>query len=68
MRKVVGEWMLSHKWDVEPQVGWWTGWVEQPNGKVTAFSLNMEMNKTEHVEARKTIVYEALQQLGLIQH
>ena len=54
--------------DVEPQVGWWTGWVEQPNGKVTAFSLNMEMNKTEHVEARKTIVYEALQQLGLIQH
>ncbi|RZG88202.1 OXA-266 family class D beta-lactamase OXA-661 [Acinetobacter venetianus] len=54
--------------DVEPQVGWWTGWVEQPDGKITAFSLNMEMNKTEHVEARKTIVYEALQQLGLIQH
>lgn len=38
------------------------------DGKITAFSLNMEMNKTEHVEARKKIVYEALQQLGLIQH
>jgi beta-lactamase class D OXA-228 len=31
--------------DVEPQVGWYTGWVEQPNGKVTAFALNMQMKK-----------------------
>ncbi len=52
--------------DVNPQVGWWTGWVEQPNGQVTAFSLNMEMKKAAHAEARKAIVYQALQQLGLI--
>lgn len=52
--------------DVNPQVGWWTGWVEQPNGPVTAFSLNMEMKKAEHADARKAIVYQALQQLGLL--
>ncbi len=52
--------------DVHPQVGWWTGWVEQPNGQVTAFSLNMEMKKAEHADARKAIVYQALQQLGLL--
>lgn len=52
--------------DVNPQVGWWTGWVEQPNGQITAFSLNMEMKKAAHAEARKAIVYQALQQLGLL--
>jgi len=52
--------------DVNPQVGWWTGWVEQPNGQVTAFSLNMEMKKAEHADARKAIVYQALQQLGVL--
>ncbi|MCH7335739.1 class D beta-lactamase [Acinetobacter sp. NIPH 2699] len=52
--------------DVVPQVGWWTGWIEQPDGKITAFSLNMEMNKPEHADARKAIVYQALQQLNLL--
>lgn len=52
--------------DVSPQVGWWTGWIEQANGKITAFSLNMEMSQPEHAEARKAIVYQALQQLDLL--
>lgn len=52
--------------DVSPQVGWWTGWIEQPNGKITAFSLNMQMNKPEDGDARKRIVYQALQQLNLL--
>jgi len=52
--------------DVSPQVGWWTGWIEQANGKITAFSLNMEMSRPEHTEARKAIVYQALQQLDLL--
>lgn len=52
--------------DVSPQVGWWTGWIEQANGKITAFSLNMEMSRHEHTEARKAIVYQALQQLDLL--
>ncbi|USA46746.1 OXA-286 family carbapenem-hydrolyzing class D beta-lactamase [Acinetobacter sp. C26M] len=52
--------------DVSPQVGWWTGWVEQPNGKITAFSLNMQMSQPQHADARKAIVYQALQQLGIL--
>lgn len=52
--------------DVAPQVGWWTGWVEQPNGKVTAFALNMEMSRSQHAGARKEIVYAALRQLQLL--
>lgn len=32
-------------WDVEPQVGWLTGWVVQPQGEIVAFSLNLEMKK-----------------------
>ncbi|MCH7351242.1 OXA-286 family class D beta-lactamase OXA-293 [Acinetobacter sp. NIPH 1958] len=52
--------------DVSPQVGWWTGWIEQANGKITAFSLNMEMSQPEHAETRKAIVYQALQQLDLL--
>ncbi len=30
-------------WDVEPQVGWLTGWVETPQAEIVAFSLNMQM-------------------------
>ncbi|TVT75841.1 OXA-286 family class D beta-lactamase [Acinetobacter colistiniresistens] len=52
--------------DVTPQVGWWTGWIEQPNGKIIAFSLNMQMSQPEHADARKVIVYQALQELGLL--
>lgn len=52
--------------DINPQVGWWTGWVEQPDGRVTAFSLNMQIKKAAHAEARKAIVYQALQQFGLL--
>lgn len=52
--------------DITPQVGWWTGWIEDPNGKVTAFSLNMEMNQPAHAAARKEIVYQALTQLKLL--
>ncbi|WP_109440020.1 class D beta-lactamase [Acinetobacter haemolyticus] len=52
--------------DITPQVGWWTGWIEDPNGKVTAFSLNMEMNQPTHAAARKEIVYQALTQLKLL--
>ncbi|MEK5744754.1 penicillin-binding transpeptidase domain-containing protein, partial [Acinetobacter variabilis] len=29
--------------DVEPQVGWLTGWIETPQDEIVAFSLNMQM-------------------------
>ena len=51
--------------DVEPQVGWYTGWVEQPNGKVTAFALNMQMNKDDNPAQRKQLSLDVLDKLGL---
>lgn len=52
-------------WDVEPQVGWLTGWVVKPSGEVVAFSLNMEMRK-DIASKRKEIAYASLKQLGVI--
>ena len=52
-------------WDVETQVGWLTGWVVKPNGKIVAFSLNMEMRK-EIAAKRKEIAYQSLKQLGIL--
>ncbi|MEG0488617.1 MAG: penicillin-binding transpeptidase domain-containing protein, partial [Acinetobacter sp.] len=51
--------------DVEPQVGWYTGWVEQPNGKVTAFALNLQMNKGDDLRQRKQLTLDILDKLGL---
>ena len=51
--------------DVEPQVGWLTGWIVKPNGKIVAFSLNMEMRK-EIAAKRKEIAYQSLKQLGIL--
>jgi len=51
--------------DVEPQVGWYTGWVEQPNGKVTAFALNMQMHTGDAVAERKQLTLDILDKLGL---
>lgn len=51
--------------DVEPQVGWYTGWVEQPNGKVTAFALNMQMDKSADLGLRKQLTLDTLDKLGL---
>ncbi|OTG85241.1 class D beta-lactamase [Acinetobacter sp. ANC 4648] len=49
----------------QPQVGWYTGWVEQPNGKITAFSLNMQMQKGDDVGERKQLTLDVLDKLGL---
>ena len=53
-------------WDVEPQVGWLTGWVVQPQGKIVAFSLNLEMKKGIPSSIRKEIAYKGLEQLGVL--
>ena len=51
--------------DVQPQVGWYTGWVEQPNGQITAFVLNLEMQNTDDVGERKQLSLDILDKLGL---
>ena len=54
--------------DVEPQVGWFTGWVEQANGKVTAFSLNLEMQSNADIGQRKELTLDVLDKLGLFHY
>lgn len=49
----------------QPQVGWYTGWVEQPNGKITAFSLNIHMQDGDEVGERKQLTLDVLDKLGL---
>ncbi|MFI8065080.1 hypothetical protein ACFMKJ_14835, partial [Acinetobacter baumannii] len=53
-------------WDVDPQVGWLTGWVVQPQGNIVAFSLNLEMKKGIPSSVRKEITYKSLEQLGIL--
>ena len=53
-------------WDVEPQVGWLTGWVVQPQGEIVAFSVNLEMKKGTPSSIRKQIAYKGLEQLRIL--
>lgn len=53
-------------WDVDPQVGWLTGWVVQPKGNIVAFSLNLEMKKGIPSSVRKEITYKSLEQFGIL--
>lgn len=52
--------------DVTPQVGWLTGWVEQPTGKIISFSLNLEMKPNMSGSTRNEITYKSLENLGII--
>lgn len=53
-------------WDVQPEVGWFTGWIVDKNGKKTSFSFNLEMNKNIPSSLRKELTYQSLETLGLI--
>lgn len=51
--------------DIEPQVGWYTGWVDDGHGKITAFSLNMTMKHGDHVGIRKELTLDVLDKLNI---
>jgi beta-lactamase class D len=48
-----------------PNLGWWTGWVEQ-NGKISAFSLNMDMPAATDAPKRVAIGKTMLSKLGIL--
>jgi len=48
-----------------PNLGWWTGWVEQ-DGKITAFSLNVDMPKATDAPKRVAIGKTMLSKLGIL--
>ncbi|CAM4099123.1 class D beta-lactamase [Acinetobacter pragensis] len=52
--------------DIEPQVGWYTGWVEDAQGRTTAFSLNLEMDPSTPASIRKELVISSLKQLKIL--
>lgn len=54
--------------DVVPQVGWYTGWVEDPQGHITAFSLNLEMQQGDDVAERKQLTLDILDKLNLFHY
>ena len=49
-----------------PQVGWWVGWIEQHNGDVYFFALNLDISRPEHVQQRELIVRNILAQEGVL--
>ncbi len=64
------DWILRAKtgWQarLDPQVGWWVGWVEQPQGAVF-FALNIEMpGKDADIAKREAIGRRVLESLGTL--
>lgn len=54
--------------DIDPQVGWKTGWVEDSSGKITAFSLNLEMMPDDPIVERKQLTLDILDKLNLFHY
>jgi beta-lactamase class D len=48
-----------------PNLGWWTGWVEQ-NGKISAFSLNIDMPAATDAPKRVAVGKAMLSKLGVL--
>ena len=51
--------------DVDPQVGWYVGFVEKADGQVVSFALNMQIKDGDDVNLRKQLTLDALDKLGV---
>jgi beta-lactamase class D len=50
----------------QPQVGWWVGWVEQPEGPVF-FAINIDMpNGADDLPKREGIARDVLRSIGAL--
>jgi len=64
------DWILRAKtgWQarVEPQVGWWVGWVERPEGPVF-FALNIDMpHGADDLSKREGVARKVLGSIGAL--
>lgn len=63
------DWILRAKtgWGarVDPQVGWWVGWVERPEGAVF-FALNIEIQGASDLPKRESIARDVLRSIGAL--
>ncbi len=50
--------------DNEPQIGWWTGWVDD-GGKKSAFSLNIDIDTVDDARKRQEIAKAIMAKLGV---
>ena len=69
-RRGRARWILRAKtgWQarVEPQIGWWVGWVETPTGAVI-FALNIDLpGGMKDAPKREAIVRSILQSIGAL--
>ena len=60
------DWTLRAKTGWDGKIGWWVGWVEQPNGPVF-FALNIDTpNRTADLAKRQTITRHVLRSMGAL--
>ncbi len=52
----------------QPDIGWYTGWVEQADGKITSFSMNMQMIQGLDINQRQQLTLDVLDKLGLFSY
>lgn len=50
----------------DPQLGWWVGWVEHPDGRVHTFALTMDIDRDTEAAQRVPLGTELLQRLGAL--
>ncbi|EOF7538367.1 penicillin-binding transpeptidase domain-containing protein, partial [Acinetobacter baumannii] len=53
---------------VDPQVGWYVGFVEKADGQVVAFALNMQMKAGDDIALRKQLSLDVLDKLGVFHY
>lgn len=54
--------------DVNPQVGWYVGWVKKYNGEIVAFALNLDMYANSDVAERQNLSLDVLDKLGIFHY
>lgn len=54
--------------DVTPQVGWYTGWVDQGDGHIVAFALNLKMQNDADITQRKQLSLDVLDKLDVFHY
>ncbi|WP_232666590.1 penicillin-binding transpeptidase domain-containing protein [Pseudonocardia sp. TRM90224] len=54
------------RFDASPGTGWWVGWVERPDGRITTFALFMDTNNSAEAAKRVPIGRELLAELDVL--
>jgi beta-lactamase class D len=65
-----GAWVLRAKsgwaFDVEPQIGWWVGWLDRAGRAPVFFVLNLDIARAEDAAKREQVVRAVLRERGYL--